>query len=281
MIPVGPGRKENLDMVLRCLARQVVPAFGIVVVGDGEGSLEGGVAWGGPIVCRELPKHEPGMEQPRNVGVRIAERSFSGIDHIWFLDSDILVEPDCLQNYAEANMAAQENRVLVGPYDWLPPGVREVDPNLFNDPRWPAFNESPSVVHRGELNVGLACFSGNLIWPLVDFKRAGGFWSEIHHGRCEDGELGLRAVALGVPISFASLARGWHMWHPTNDAEKMRRNARDVPMLNARHPWVASDDVFVVDEEGARFDQRCPKCEQVVPTIKWWEHQEMHERIGA
>jgi hypothetical protein len=100
------------------------------------------------------------------------------------------------------------------------------------------------------LNVGLACFSGNLIWPLLDFKRIGGFWNELHHGRCEDGELGLRAVAQGIPISYASLARGWHLDHPTDVAEKMRRNARDVPMLNERHPWVAGHDVFVVEEDG-------------------------------
>jgi GT2 family glycosyltransferase len=208
VIPVGPGRKENLDMVLRCLARQTMVPVGIVVIGDGEGSLGGGVAWGGPIVVQERPKHEPGMEQPRNVGARIAERTFHGIDHIWFLDSDVIVEPDCLLRFAEASFAADEPRVLIGPYDWLPPGKREPDHSLHNDPRWPAFNEPPSVVHRGELNVGLACFSGNLIWPLLDLKRIGGFWDELHHGRCEDGELGLRAVACGVPISYASLARG-------------------------------------------------------------------------
>lgn len=277
VIPLGPGRKENLDMVLQCLARQTVPVAGIVVYGDGIGSLDGGVAWGGPIVTQEREAHTPGHEQPRNVGAHIAERTFKGIDHIWFLDSDVIVEPDCHQRFIEAHAAAQENRILVGPYDWLPPGRREPVPELHNDPRWPAFAEGPQVVHRGELNVGLACFSGNLIWPLLDFKRIGGFWNELHHGRCEDGELGLRAVACGVPISYASLARGWHLDHPTNVAEKMRRNARDVPMLNERHPWVAGHDVFVVEEDGRRFDQRCGICHEVVNTIDWWNHMAAHD----
>lgn len=275
VIPVGPGRGDNLDMVLTCLAQQNVAPEGIVLVGDGVGTLDGGPAWTGRIVGREMEAHTPGHEQPRNIGVRIVEEYFPRADHVWFLDSDVLVQPDCLQRYVEAHNEASVDRVLIGPYEWLPPGVRHPMPELHNDFRWPGFKD-PSQVHVGELNVGLACFSGNLVWPLAEFVRIGGFWNELHHGRCEDGELGLRAVACGTRISFAPLARGWHLDHPTNVAEKMRRNARDVPMINARHPWVAGSDVFVVEEDGRRFDQRCGVCHQMVNTIDWWNHMAAH-----
>jgi hypothetical protein len=49
------------------------------------------------------------------------------------------------------------------------------------------------------------------------------------------------------------------------------RNARDVPMLNERHPWVASRDLVLADREGAAFDVLC-RCGELVPTGTWWSH---------
>jgi hypothetical protein len=107
---------------------------------------------------------------------------------------------------------------------------------------------------------------------VKEFYRVGGFWNELYHGRCEDGELGLRATAMGVPISFAPRARGWHLHHPVNTELIEARNTRDVPMLRVRHPWVEGNDIFVVDEDGKRFDVKCHHCGEVVNTNKWWEH---------
>jgi len=104
--------------------------------------------------------------------------------------------------------------------------------------------------------------------------RIGGFWNELHHGRCEDGELGLRAVAMGVAISFQSKARGWHVAHDTNNSLIQKRNDRDVPMINSRHPWVQGNGLFVVDEDGKRFNVRCPNCKESMNTLLWWEHAE-------
>lgn len=130
------------------------------------------------------------------------------------------------------------------------------------------------VVWENDISAGLSCFSGNLVWPVDEFIRVGGFWSEIHHGRCEDGELGLRAVSMGVPISFAPRARGWHLWHRINTSLAKARNKRDVPMLNERHPWVEGAQVFLVDRDGAAFDVLCPGCSNMIPTIGWWRHSE-------
>jgi hypothetical protein len=229
------------------------------------------------MVVVEVAKHEPGMEQPRNRGVRKVEQlngevaPESRIDTVWFLDSDILVAPEALAAFDEAMGDAK--RILVGPYDWLPAGLREPAPELKNDPRWVSFDEHDRhKVLVDDLSAGLACFSGNLVWPIDEFTRIGGFWNALHHGRCEDGELGLRAVACGVPISFVAAARGWHLDHPINFDLTIQRNERDVPMLNERHPWVQGEGLFVVEEDGKRFNVRCA-CGWEGNTAEIWNHQ--------
>lgn len=276
MIPVGPGRQPNLQVVLKCIARQTVKPAGIVVVQDG---FDTGENWSGPIMTLACAKHEPGMEQPRNIGVRLLREHCPDTTHVWFLDSDIHVGPRCLAELELALACGDEQRIIAAPYDWLPQGERPTPGHEFmaerNDPRWPNFERyGPAAALTNDLSAGLACFSGNLLWPIDEFMRVGGFWSELHHGRCEDGELGLRAVAMGVPISFASRARGAHMWHAVNVGLALERNARDVPMLNARHPWVQGADVFMVDRDGKAFDVRCSKCHEQIPTIGWWAHAE-------
>lgn len=276
VIPVGPGRQENLDCVLRCLAHQTVKPRGIVVVQDGFDNADD---WRGPIVTLACAKHRPGREQPRNAGVRELRFQWPDTTHVWFLDSDIHVGPRCLEELESALESGEQDRIVVGPYDWLGAGDRPSPGQEYlgvhNDPRWPSFDRyPPTVALTNDLSAGLACFSGNLLWPINEFIRVGGFWSEIHHGRCEDGELGLRAVAMGVPISFASRARGSHLWHEVNSGLALERNARDVPMLNDRHPWVQGADVFMVDRDGKAFDVVCRKCQQLIPTIGWWAHAE-------
>lgn len=256
-------------MVLECLEPMFTEV--VVVVHDG-GDVP---ASGTGVVHTGIRKHQPGDEQPRNVGARVALDYEPYLTHFWFLDSDIVVEPDCLAAYEIAMQAAPhgEDRILVGPYEWLPEHVRRPEPSLRNDPRWAMFDASPpDRVFRNDLSAGLACFGGNLIWPVGEFQRVGGFWSELYHGRCEDGELGLRAVAMDVPISMCAQARGWHLWHPRDMAEAVRRNQRDVPMLNARHPWVQGAGVFVIDRDGKAFAVLCTTCSAEVATIEWWEH---------
>lgn len=284
VIPVGAGRIENLHVILACLSAQTVTPDVVIVVGDGHDALDGMHTdlWGERVRAVRTDKHQPGMEQPRNIGVRALRSLRPDVTHVWFLDSDVMVEPECLETYLEALQGQDQDRILVGPYDWLPEGVRPAPGAvplelhvMDNDPRWPSFHryEADDVL-TNDLAAGLACFSGNLVWPVDRFTRVGGFWAELHHGRCEDGELGLRAVAMGVPISFVEYARGWHLWHPINIELTLQRNARDVPMLNERHPWVQGGGVLLVDRDGKAFDVKCRKCESVVPTIAWWRHAE-------
>lgn len=274
VIPVGPGRAENLVRVLGCLNELVGvrPAIVVLVCDGPEAALnvEPKDGWNLPVVSIHAPRHEPGMEQPRNIGVRELEKF--GCSHAWFLDTDVIFDPGTLAALAH-NLMEQEPDVLVAPYEWLPPGEREPNYSLKNDPRWPSFEANNSEIPDvGDLSAGLACFSGNLVWKIDAFKEVGGFWNELHHGRCEDGELGLRAVAMGKSIGFCKEARGWHLWHPFNSQVVEERNARDVPMLNARHPWVQGEGVFMVEEDGMRFDVKCV-CGWEGPTVQIFAHQ--------
>jgi GT2 family glycosyltransferase len=279
VIPVGPGRLENLQAVLNCLAFQTVKPDLLALVCDGpEARFEMDGVLPFPVAVLQADKHEPGGEQPRNLGVNLVRdldaKQSIGVTHVWFLDTDVIVGEDCLEMYNDAMQAEPIDRILVGPYDWMMPGQREAQPDLYNDPRWASFREhEPWEMLTNDLSAGLACFSGNLVWPIGEFERVGGFWNELHHGRCEDGELGLRAVSMQVPISYVREARGWHLWHEVNVEVIEQRNARDVPMLNNRHPWVQGEGVFMEDADGKRFSVRCPNCSQEFPSAEIWAHK--------
>lgn len=283
------GREENLRRVIEHLmaVRQyrypAVPMGPIVVVYDGCPAL--GFDVDVPIHGVEIPKHEPGMEQPRNVGFRRVREIAPECNYVWFLDSDMIFQPDILGHYYEGLKDAPEDRILIGPYDWLHQGVVEIverrdDPRIgIPDYRWVSFDEHPPAdVLRYDLGAALACFGGNLVWPVDEFERVGGFHPDLHHGRCEDGELGLRAASAGVPMSFVPNARAWHVWHPVDNVRAIRANERDVPLLNSWHPWVQQQGLIVAQKDGARFDFHCPQCGDVVNSLEYWPHTQQHER---
>lgn len=339
VIPVGTGRLQNLLAVLESIENQTVPVTAIVVIVDGDApDITGGLSLRLgkkiPFAVLETPKHEPGMEQPRNIGVRLlddlgARDERMKCTHAWFLDSDVILTPTAHAAFQDAYQRAEawrcptcghpdndfdpdvahcdncgfegegpsaENNwtdgwipahsIFVGPYDWLPPGVREPQPDLRNDPdgvpppgRWGRFDENdPDRPVVNDIFAGLACFSGNLVWPIEEFKRIGGFWDEIHHGRCEDGELGVRAVSMGVPITFVRDARGWHLWHERNMDWILAANQRDIPMLDERHPALKDEGLFVVDADGNRFDYTCKECGETMNAALSWGHRLAHEQ---
>lgn len=327
ILPTGPGREENLTRVINSLSLgSEVPAMAVIVLDGPDAGIDkeqlSRVAKGidHVYVTRLAKKHEPGDPQPRNVGahyaVSKAEQLGVELDMFWFLDSDCVVSRDCLLEFQRANVAAATEhspsklvgqRILIGRYDWLSQGAESPQEGLeMADPRAQAFeSRTPAETFRSDLSAGLACFSGNLMWPVKAFQRTGGFWNDIHHGRCEDGELGLRAVQMGVPIAFVAKAHAMHFWHPRNVAAIMEMNARDVPMLNERHPWVQSrcncghqktmhgtpeggergtgsckdcrcksyeQAMFVVEEDGRRYNCRC-RCGWEGNTAEMWSHE--------
>lgn len=316
VIPVGPGREENLTSVLASLADGLVVPSRTVLVADGPDAItaefERVIHEFSPlpeIVVHRAEKHQPGKPQPRNIGVRVVEEGGGDYTHAWFLDSDCIVEPQTLMALEWANYQDRPGeRILIGRYDWLAQGADGPDEGLeMADPRRASFAaHAPSQTLTHDLSAGLACFSGNLVWPIARFKHVGGFWNEIHHGRCEDGELGLRAVQMGIPIGFVGNAQAWHLWHTRNQALAEEWNMRDVPMLNERHPWLEqrctcghnegvhavvdskrvgpckdctceafTKSIFVVEEDGRRFNARC-WCGWEGNTAAIWEHEATH-----
>lgn len=276
VVTAGPDRLENLLRTLSCLDACSPSVDGVVVVLDGW-YLDEIPEWAPEHwLFTHIEKHQPGREQPRNVGVRHL-RAKTDDTHVWFLDSDLVFEPDLVQRWSEGHAAADVDRILIGPYEWLAPGETAPREDLHNDIRWASFNESgPERVFTHDLGAGLGCFSGNLVWPVEAFARAGGFHPELHHGRCEDGELGLRAASLGVPMSLVRTARAWHVAHQVNHQWCIQANARDVPLLNSFHPWVQDQGLLLTEKDGARFDFQCPECGTRVNSADYWEHWGSH-----
>ena len=188
-----------------------------------------------------LPKHEPGMEQPRNAGVRSLYFEDRECTHVLFADSDIVLDSNALSAYADAIEGVSSSSVMLGPYEWLD-GLTGVHPEVFNDPRWPAFREHDGEVLYGDLGSAVGSFSGNIVWPVGRFVALGGFRSELFHGRCEDGELGMRAVENGVGVMYVAGARGYHQAHPVDLPMILERNRRDVPLLAEWHPGFCRRD---------------------------------------
>lgn len=278
VIPAAENRVENLKLVIQSISRGTIRPSQIVIVCDGwESKLDLTYELGIDYDVVYTKKHKPGDEQPRNVGVRKLHPS---ITHVWFLDSDCLVWNDTLQAYVDA-LKTDPDRILIGRYDWLKPGVRGLTPYSTDyemlDPRDAHFKKySSKHIAVGDPSFALANFSGNLMWPKKKFEEVGGFWSELHMGRCEDGELGARACSLGIPMSLVNCAEAQHLWHESNQEWKLKTNEIDVPKIDERHPWIQDRKIKVVDEDGKRLNVVCSYCGEEFNTLHIWQHEAEH-----
>lgn len=283
VIPTAETRLNNLVEVVKSLARQKNGApDAIVVVCDGFDSdkaeqylLENLDAWPVNVYFLENEKHVAGTNtmQPKNAGAKFFEENFPEINYYWFVDSDIIMSEDALWEYKKAE-DHEPNRICIGPYEWLPAGIRHAQETLYNDPRWEMFREfTYKHTSVGELNFALANFGGNVVYPKDAFIKVGGFWNELSAGRVEDGEMGLRCASYGIPMCVVSKARGWHLDHPTNHEWKLRTNAVEVPKINERFPEVESQGIVMVDEDGKRFDFICEHCGEQLNTWYLWSHR--------
>ncbi len=261
IIPVGPGRLDNLKLVLASLSFQDYPKsnFEVIIVNDGAEpemwSVVAGFLDKLDIVYIWTPKYEPNKDiPPRNKGAKVARYPF-----YLFLDSDIVLASDVLSLYAE-DMEFNPKRIVAGLYHWLRPMKITVEDvrdrfadiieerlphlpieipqtnNICRDMRLSGFLKTePHVLHYSRA-AGRAIFSGNVVWPDWIFWDVGGFWSDLHANICADGALGVAAYAAGYPVSFDKRIIGGHLYH-TRDLRRIHEESpKAVAKIVERFP---------------------------------------------
>jgi len=232
------NRSQNLALVLRALSVQagVTKELQVVVADDGSldyGATSNTVKGFSGLAVRYLwrPHDGYGVSWMRNRGARLLDPDTT---HVWFVDSDVLLNPGALAHGYELVDKYPQGVVICGKYDWLPPMVitaddvvhhwdklvgaalppKQVDytPNLLgNDPR---FSGRPELWNCSALVEQFrgGTLSGNLIVPMALMNETGGF-DEAIKGQGQDCEFGYHLQAAGARAVFCSHIIGYHVSH--------------------------------------------------------------------
>jgi glycosyltransferase involved in cell wall biosynthesis len=223
------NRAALLERVLDACFEQTVAddAYEVVVVNDGStddtrATLERARA---RARCRFTVVDQPnsGLAKGRNAGIARA-----GGERIAFIDDDVLVLPNFVEEHLRSGAAAPQAIVRGGAIE-----VESVD-------------ELPPPVWR------IGDYSGNYFWttnvsvPLETIRAIGGFDESFSEYGWEDIDVGLRLRARGVKATFNPRALAYHVKpRPrSGNVEKMtqqaRAQARTAVQLAKLHPtWRA------------------------------------------
>lgn len=206
IIPVY-NRDVVLTGTLPALARQTLPAaeFEVVVVNDGSSQLDLG-----PFSDLEpafrftfVSKDHGGLASARNHGAAAAVGEI-----LWFLDDDVVPEPNTARQHLLAHQAASTPSVVVGslpfpesvrrnPFVWYLDHSDHFD--LYRNPR----------KYKGD-GPPLAPMNGNSSIPHELFEQIGRYDESFAQYGGEDLELGYRLTRAGVPFVYNPLAIGVH-----------------------------------------------------------------------
>jgi glycosyltransferase involved in cell wall biosynthesis len=248
VIPVGPGRDENLMRVLHSLSLQTYRNFEVVVATNAKD-----MDWLSrcELTVVRVEHKTPNLASiNRNEGVKASKG-----DHLVFLDSDVVICKDALAYYAE-DWKNYSERVIIGPYHWLPP----MQINEWDVVEWKKLvnAELPKKEHYGNHNIGrdarkcfhnspdllfcdysscLSMFSGNMGISRRMFDYIGGFDEELP--RAEDGAFGIACCAAGFQWSYDGRIEAAHLYHE-RDAATMALDP--IPMIIEK--W-HSDDSWI------------------------------------
>lgn len=251
IIPYSPNRKKNLDNTLYALSIQTKRPNEVIVVNDG-GELNNPFDdnYGLDIKYIWTRKWVYGKDTvPRNLGARLAKNK-----HLVFIDCDILLANNCLEEY-EKSFEQHPNCIILGIYDWLPPmkfGHKEIKErfhmirdlncpklecdgthNVMKDIRMVSFNSHSKAEEVFDDNsAGLACFGGNMGIPFDTFWKIGGFNDRFTPGLVDDGSFGLNAVFHKVGIVFNSDIIGLHQYHSRNIQYVIEQSKKEVPLID-------------------------------------------------
>jgi len=227
------NRSFNLELALTGLQQQTYHKFSVAIWDDG--SEDDGETTAvsqrfavGMDIRYGWHKHAGyRVSLNRNRGVRLLDPDTT---HIWFLDSDVVLNPNAVSHAVE-HIVSASHVVIIGKYIWLPPMKVSVDDVRY---RWDDFvacrlplqkvdyvqdimNRDPRketiwdcLQIRSEIR-GIS-LGGNLIVPMTWFQRTGGFDEKIE-GQGQDCEFGYNLQAAGAQRIACAEIVGYHVAH--------------------------------------------------------------------
>ena len=273
------NRKTNIELNLTALTKQTFnkDLFEVILVDDGstDGTIDLVNQFRDKFKLKYALIHKKdawNASRPRNFGAKLAEAE---TDAYLFLDSDVLLNDRALEFYYDNFI--KKPRVIIGPYNWLPPQLVKPDDVLNNwgvlingdldkptslpaslghigeDVRKVSFDKAitPDDVFN-EIYDGLACFGGNLMIPRDLFWKVGGFSEEMQCG-LEDGEMGIKLWKMEAEFSYDSRLIGYHVWHPIPPARFPSDLKKHIDYLNTKHFGQLDPDLGIVQKTKEAF----------------------------
>lgn len=250
-------RSKNLDCVLTSLSIQDTKReFEVVVVDDRSVDNTEEVSKKYPFVkyYKVSGDHKTwNASIPRNLGVKMS----SG-DLLFFLDSDVVLPKNAVEETINAFLKGNVSRVLIGSYHWLPAQTVTTD-DVIN--RWDELKSGKlpflQIEKKGMLGMedirkvsfdradssqqefysftdSLACFGGYLVMTKQTFWAAGGYDESMVAG-VEDGDFGITLFEMGVKFSYLKEVCGYHIAHEQPMGRDQTVIAAQVQRLNQKH----------------------------------------------
>lgn len=238
------NRAENLALTLRALALQTTYDFRVVVSDDGstDNTREVVDSYRSFFRIKYTTHPHDGyrVSLVRNRGMRIVG---DGTTHVWFIDSDVVLNPRAVERGLRI-IEKRPNTVVCGRYDWLPP-MKVTKQDL--EKRWEDLVSARLPRYRVDHDLGIvgddprkvewncqkeisvfrgATLSGNLIVPMSWLVMTGGFDENIE-GQGQDCEFGYHLQELGAKVVFCECIRGYHLSH-YRDKEWMTKSVRNT-----------------------------------------------------
>lgn len=251
------NRANNLSCVLASLENQKTKyEFEVIVVDDRSTDNTKEVCDSYPFAkyYRVDDKHNSwNASIPRNLGAKMASGEL-----LWFLDSDVVVPSNAVEETIKAFKKGSVARVLIGSYHWLPAQV--VTPKDVKE-RWDDLIEGRlpylEIEKKGMLGMtdirkvsfdkasnsqaefysftdSLACFGGYLIMTKQTFWAAGGYDESMLAG-VEDGDFGVTLFEMGAKFSYLKEVCGYHIAHEQPPGRDQNIIAQQVQRLNKKH----------------------------------------------
>lgn len=277
------NRAANLDLALSALCGQTHRNFTVVVADDGSDDDT-------PLVVtryqEELrvehvwqPHDGYRVSAARNMGVATAREVFKPT-HVWFVDSDVLLNPQAVEHMYWLLARLPKDVVVCGRYDWMPPfpitaarvrnnwnmilrrwasfvGLMLGGYQHLVDSSVPRYQGTPFVGGNGGLDprhpehgwyncqhtqsVRSETLSGNLLVPLPVFDATGGFDENIKD-QGQDGEFSYNLWSKGYRASLCGHVYGLHVYHPRDPEKQLESAHRTIKYIHEKYD-VPLDDI--------------------------------------